>query len=351
MNSTVKRAAGVITAALLFAAAPGVSVADAPGEGGDEQSRPKPGNAHGGSDTDDQTINVTVHGIVYDRSKNGRGTSTGAVTPEVNTAPPPKCWFVPSMTPEEFKKLWEPRLELVKDTPWGKQKIDEWVNGKPIKDFNTENAGKGNWWVPEINDDPKAQGDIDKCFDDSSFWADKGEKPKVEEAIDAEKLSRLAYAELRVPDTDITLNPSSDGRQTVNLPTWAWLDKSTFKEVSVTASVPEIGLSATTTAKPVALRIEPGTSEAELHPASGECAIGEDGSIGTPYAKGRSKETPPCGVTYLRANTGSGPYAFKATITWEVSWTATDGSGGDLPDGTFGTTTEVTVQEAQAVNR
>ncbi|MEK8172379.1 hypothetical protein NKH77_33445 [Streptomyces sp. M19] len=136
-----------------------------------------------------------------------------------------------------------------------------------------------------------------------------------------------------MPDTDITLNPDADGKQTVNLPTWAWLDKSTFKPVSVTASVPEIDLSATTTATPKALKIEPGTSDAELFPASGECAINKDGSIGTPYTKGTSDKTPPCGLTYHHSTSGSGPYQFKATITWEIAWTGSDGSGATCPTG------------------
>jgi enoyl reductase len=45
----------------------------------------------------------------------------------------------------------------------------------------------------------------------------------------------------------------------------------------------------------------------------------------------------------------TGPFPFKATLTWQVSWTGSGNTGGTLPDGTFGTTTPLTVQEIQTV--
>jgi hypothetical protein len=111
-----------------------------------------------------------------------------------------------------------------------------------------------------------------------------------------------------------------------------------------------LNIQATTTAKPVSLKLEPGTPDAETYPASGECTINDDGSIGEPYAEGKSDRTPPCGVKYLRSS-GDGTYKLRATITWEINWTGTGGTGGDLPNGTFGNDQDVTVQEIQSVNR
>ncbi len=115
--------------------------------------------------------------------------------------------------------------------------------------------------------------------------------------------------------------------------------------------LPGTGLSAATTAEPVSLHIDPGTSDAQTHPASGDCEINADGSIGEPYTKGKADATPPCGVTYLRATGSDGPSPLQATVTWNITWTSTTGEGGDLPDGTFGATQDVTVQEIQSVNR
>jgi enoyl reductase len=74
------------------------------------------------------------------------------------------------------------------------------------------------------------------------------------------------------------------------------------------------------------------------------------GRIGAPYEKGKADETPPCGVKYLRSS-GDGTFPLQATVTWEIHWTGSGGAGGDLPDGTFGASQDVVVQEIQAINR
>ena len=64
----------------------------------------------------------------------------------------------------------------------------------------------------------------------------------------------------------------------------------------------------------------------------------------------QQNRTPPCGLKYLRSS-GDGTFDLQATITWEIAWTGTGGAGGDLPDGTFGATQAVTVEEIQSVKR
>ncbi|MCX5204957.1 hypothetical protein OG897_26315 [Streptomyces sp. NBC_00237] len=287
-------------------------------------------------------------GVVFDRSKNGTGTTSGPVTP-VSDWTPPACYYAPRYSPDQLQKYLEP-IWAVDSTgaQWDLEQRNRYVNGKPYKDFNKSKAGKGHWWDSFIPDgregDPRAF-DCDKPY----FWVDKGDPPPadVPEAVTPERLAQLAYAEIRIPGTAIALAPQAESK--VNLPTWAWLDKAAFKPVSVTASVPAIGIEATTTAEPVSLKLEPGTPDATLHPASGECPI-TGGRIGEPYAKGKAHRTPPCGLTYLRAS-GDKPYSLQATITWKIHWTGTGGAGGDLPDGAFGAVQDITVQEIQAINR
>ncbi|MGP3951636.1 hypothetical protein [Streptomyces sp. 7N604] len=225
---------------------------------------------------------------------------------------------------------------------------DRYKNGKPYKNFNIAKEGKGMWWIgvqnPKMKKDPRST----QC-DKPWFWVDKGTAPDVPEAISPKLLAQLAYQETQVPEVDVSMNP--EGRQTVNLPTWMWLDVAKFKPVSVTASLPGTGLWATTTATPTSLHIEPGTEEAEVFPRSGNCLIGKGGSIGTPYSADKKNQTPPCGITYLRSTANTGPHELNATLTWKITWKGSNGQGGELPDGTFGTATDVTVQEVQAVNR
>ncbi|MGW2287697.1 hypothetical protein [Streptomyces phaeochromogenes] len=279
---------------------------------------------------------------------------------DVNWKPPP-CWYEPVFTPAQLKnfaendgkgdvslrqgwigsRLW---TEHFKDEKDAHNYFSTPATAKGYKDYN---LGKdGYFWrgvAPDVND----VDDTSKCGQ-LMFWQDAGEIPDVPDAPTPKTLADYAYDKVKVPDTEIELKPET--KSTVNLPTWVWLDKGTFQEVKVRAELPNTNLWAETTAKPVALHLEPGTEDAETFPAGGDCEINEDGSIGTPYVKGEADKTPPCGINYLRASSGK-PYKLSASVTWQISWEGTGGAGGDLPDGTFETTQDMNVQEIQSINR
>ncbi|MFF5958798.1 hypothetical protein [Streptomyces luteogriseus] len=339
----VRNSARVITILTLvccsvFAAQTAFAKRDKYGNNGDSQQSANAGK--------DGTVSVTVGGVVFDRSKNGSGNSAGALTSTTSWSPPP-CWYAPKYTPDQLKKYLEPTWEAGSTGyEWDAKQRDRYVNGHPYKDFNKDKTGKGYFWDSFVNKDfPPGW---DSC-EEPIFWVDQGDPPpaNIKNAVTPKVLAELAYAEIRVPGTKVTLAPANQTK--VNLPTWAWLDAADFKPVSVTASVPVIGVTATATARPTSLRIEPGTKDAETYPASGVCPI-DNGRIGEPYAKGKADRTPACGVRYLRSS-GNGTYPLQATVTWEIDWTGSGGASGDLPDGTFGATQDVVVQEIQAVNR
>ncbi|MEU4468866.1 hypothetical protein AB0G20_35135 [Streptomyces sp. NPDC024017] len=294
-----------------------------------------------------------------------KGGGTGNVTSsDVNWTPPP-CWYAPYLGAKDFKKKMSKDIEDKKNTPgmagtagaaigeMERHYEDEygWTGTPGYKDYNVENDGKGMFWAGVENPDEPDYLKRTSCTD-LPFWVENGEAPppQYEEAISPEILAALAYQHMQLPDTKVTLAPEANTK--VNLPTWAWLDKAVFDEVQATAAlnVPGFNIQATTTARPVSLKLEPGTKDAETYPASGECVINADKSIGEPYAKGKADQDPPCGIKYLRSS-GDGTYKLQATITWEIDWTGTGGAGGDLPNGTFGNTQDVTVQEIQSVNR
>jgi len=337
--------------------APTAAYAGHSGDGDAQQEPPQPPQTSASGKADGRTISAQVGAvaIVFDQSKNGKGSSTGPLAP-VTGWTPPACWFAPTYTPAQFKDYWtKQQLPGNTNQTYVKLICDRYQNGHPYKNWNLDKTGKGYWWTivfnPDtnyINADPNT-GNTTACYNNDDFWADTKQQPTEPNALNPQILSALAYAQLRVPTISVSLSPS--GKQTVNLNTWAWLDKTTLKPVSVTASVPAIGISATTTATPVALHIDSGTPNATVYPASGDCPINPDGSIGTPYQPADGNNVPPCGLTYLHATTGSSPYPFKATLTWKISWTGSDGTGGTLPNGTFGATTPLTVQEIQTVVR
>ncbi|MFD4260997.1 hypothetical protein ACFWR9_26070 [Streptomyces sp. NPDC058534] len=326
-----------------------------------------PAHAFGGSDTRGEaegkelTASAQHTSIKITQVSGPTGGKRGNLSStDVNWEPPP-CWYEPVFTPEQLKdfaendgggdvsirqgwfgsKLWTDHFKDGKDAP---NYFGTPSSAKGYKDYNL--GEKGYFWrgvAPSLS----ALDDTSLC-NRLMFWQDAGQIPDVPNAPTPRTLAEYAYDKVEVPATEIEAKPAA--KSTVNLPTWVWLDKGTFKEVKVRAELPNTGLWAETTAKPVALHLEPGTDDAETFPASGDCEINADGSIGTPYTKGKSDETPPCGIRYLRASNGE-PYQLKASITWEISWQGTGGATGDLPNGTFETTQDMNVQEIQSINR
>ncbi|MEU1149206.1 hypothetical protein ACFYO9_36865 [Streptomyces sp. NPDC005863] len=308
--------------------------------GSEQQSQ---GTRHGKELGIRTRIQTTVDG-------NPKSAKTGTLTPANSNWKRPACWYEPAYTPKQIEATVKAIRTLhffgIGDVVGGV--FDSYFKeGHPYKNYNLDKQGDGKFWAAAVDEDRKDEPEAKAC-DKPPFWVKDGETPKEKLAVSPKILAEYAYGRLPVPDTEIKMAP--EGETKVNLPTWVWLDKARFKKTSVTATLPGTGLSATTTAEPVSLRIEPGTGDAETYPASGECPI-VDGRIGTPRAKGTPADTdPPCGVRYLRSS-HDGPYELQATITWKVSWTSTSGEGGDLPPGEFGGTQDVVVREVQSVNR
>ncbi|WP_210429850.1 hypothetical protein [Streptomyces physcomitrii] len=283
----------------------------------------------------------------------GSGTSGGNGSGGLNSSSadwdPPGCWYAPQWKSGEFRKVRQNIYFAAVHDPDGREftgEISDENQGYAKDEYH--DGDKGMYWGAVQNPDA-SYAEQWACKRDP-FWVPEGEQPDEPQAINPEILAGLAYNQIKVPGTKVTLAPA--GATKVNLPTWAWLDKGDFQPVSVTASLdfPGFHMEATTTAEPTGLTLKPGTEDAEVLPASGNCPVGKDGSIGEPYAKGKADRTPPCGITYLKSS-GDGTFDLQATATWKITWTGTGGAGGDLPDGEYGNNQPVEVEEAQAVNR
>lgn len=282
---------------------------------------------------------------------------------DVHWTPPP-CWFGPKYGAQQFKdqylksyKEQSPNVHGSFSTAMGMdlahyQDGYDYPGVKGYKDFNVDQEGKGQWWAVSTN---PAAGAFEQmsCNDQNPVWVPNGERPPAgtNHVITTEMLSKLAFANTRLPGVTITMSPAT--AQTVNLPTWVWLQEK-YTPVKVRASVNLGGgqqLWAETTAQASSVRIEPGTSDATVFPASGECPISQDGKVGAEYAKGATGN-PPCGVTYLRSTEHSGAYQLNVTATWKVSWVGSDGGGPNgLPNGVINEPKAVTVKEIQTVVR
>ncbi|MFJ8313721.1 MULTISPECIES: hypothetical protein [unclassified Streptomyces] len=328
--------------------------------GDDGVQAPPPAGPSGGASGSTLTAAATATGIKVTQVDGGSaGTSSKTLAPVDPNWEPPACWYEPVATPQQLKDAVD-RLkkggDLVPVTPslsWGEQlMVDHYEKGTAESGsgsgYKNYNLGKnGHFWRGVVNKERENDPASYDC-ERNLFWQNANTLPDDKHAPTPGVLAAYAYDRIKVPQTEVQLKPAA--KSTVNLPTWVWLDKATFKEVKVRAELPEAGVWAQTTAKPIALHLEPGTGDAETYPASGDCKINDDGSIGTPYTQGDASRTPPCGITYRRASSGQ-PYKVKASITWQISWEGSGGAKGDLPNGTFESSQEMAVQEVQSVNR
>lgn len=152
------------------------------------------------------------------------------------------------------------------------------------------------------------------------------------------QLAQEAYNQLRLPSPQIRANPV--GTQLVNLPTWLWLDQSSWGLRSATASVP--GVSVTATAEPQSVTWSMGDGSTLTCPGAG-----------TPFPPGGnpSAASPDCGHTYMLSSTGqpNNQYPVSATVHWTVTWSGA-GQGGTFPNLTTTSNASFAVAESQALN-
>lgn len=157
----------------------------------------------------------------------------------------------------------------------------------------------------------------------------------VTAAADAALLAREL---LPLPDPDVLTSPPAGRPQLVGVATWFRVETA-WQTFSATATLG--GVSATVTATPTRVEWDPGDTSAPI-----TC----DGP-GAAFDPARPGAVSDCSHTYLRRTPPGGAHALTATITYDVAWTATDGSSDVLDPVTRTSTVAVAVDEAQAVVR
>lgn len=159
---------------------------------------------------------------------------------------------------------------------------------------------------------------------------------------------------LPLPAPEVHHSPDQfDGRpqSVVGIPTWLWVDRSTFSALRQTTSAG--GVSATVTADPVSTVWTTGSEHAPGVTCPGP---------GVPYDESRDPagQSTYCSTVYSRSSaakpqSGPGPndryFTGTATTVWRVSWVGTGGARGTLPDLRRTSTFRLAVAEIQAVNQ
>jgi hypothetical protein len=126
----------------------------------------------------------------------------------------------------------------------------------------------------------------------------------------------------------------------VNLWTLFWTDPATWKSLSATATLR--GVSATVSAQPVELDYDPGDGgEAVACSGPGRAWTSADGNA--PPSDGE------CAYQYKSVT--AAPITSTQTIIWQITWTGTGNSAGELPSLSTSTSGQLRVLQVQVVNR
>ncbi|MFJ9710878.1 hypothetical protein [Streptomyces sp. NPDC101234] len=157
--------------------------------------------------------------------------------------------------------------------------------------------------------------------------------------VSVEAVARQAVERLQLPEPVIHMSPDEDSAQVVHVPTWMWVEKSSWGPVTETVSVP--GVQVTATARPRLAVWSMGDGS----------TVSCTGS-GTPYsAKYRpDAKSPDCGYTYRRASLAQPDKRFTVSVrvTWDVEWRG-GGQSGVVPGLMIGAERQLVVDEVQAV--
>ena len=162
--------------------------------------------------------------------------------------------------------------------------------------------------------------------------------PPVGPPVSADELAEMASSRLPLPLPEARMNP--DGDQTVNLPTWLWVDNWRTETRSATAG----GVTSTVVATPVEQRWTFGSPAERV-----VCR-----EAGTPYDTSRpsSEQSTSCSYTFRHSSAGQPGDAYRVTVTlvWHVTWTSNIGASGDLGLVSRTRTIPTRVAEHQALN-
>ena len=148
----------------------------------------------------------------------------------------------------------------------------------------------------------------------------------------------LAREMLPLPDPDVVTSPPAGRPQLVGVATWFRVDTA-WQPVSATATLGAV--SATVTATPTQVVFDPGDGSAPI-----TCT-----GPGPAFDAAQPDATSDCAHTYQRRTPDGTTLDLTATITYDVAWTATDGTGDTLDPVTRTSTVALTINEAQALVR
>jgi enoyl reductase len=282
---------------------------------------------------------VQVRGhVLFSGDYNPGGGNAGS---SANFTPPP-CWYEPAFDPAGAKKYLEVDTLPISDSGQSiGYDFGQKVKGE-LQDVSGGNqqyhAGENGYWYEHVcgSDVPgeQQQAILNPAAD--FVWVPAGTAPPGP-AFTGRMLAEMARSVMVIGHVPIDSSPRAGVSATVQLPTWLWAGAA--RDFVVIATLPGGGLSATVTAHLADIQISSVPAEATMHPGGGDCG-------GRGVAFNGSTGAPPCGVTFGRSAASA---QIGLQLIWHITWTSTDGDGGDMGTVPIAQALNFRVQEVQVV--
>ena len=201
----------------------------------------------------------------------------------------------------------------------------------------------GHWYSPSCS--PSNASSVeeykkvrDELFAKPSVWVPGGGQPPVP-PVDGGTLAKAAWKAVEIPPPVVETNPRMDGgvQTLVGVENWVWASEDTPQSVTATATAGPV--TATVTASSTGLTLSAPDSKVSCQ------------GFGTPWQSGMAEGSSPCTMTFTRSSEHlGGTSTVNVGVSYSASYTATDGSQGDLPSVSTSGTLSIKVGEAQSLN-
>lgn len=308
----------------------------------------KDGSATGGSQVDASStqtagggeISVSITEQYTTASSGGGGGET--VSSSTSISVKPSCYYEKGPSGSEVSA----DAFILQDS--GTKNNDDEVE-KVYSGYKQSKQDKqpGSWWHVKCNRD---------AFDDLGAWqaarnrmtpngapylwvpdSENGGKPPAP-YISGRALATAAWKAVKIPQPTIETNPKvgSQGATLVGMDTWVWATGNTPRSVTVTASAG--ATSATVTAASAGLQLSAPDGKPSCQ------------GFGIAWHSGMPEGSSPCTISFNRSSAHlGGTTPLTVSVAYSATYTATDGSGGDLPAVTATNTINLPVAEVQTL--
>ena len=210
-----------------------------------------------------------------------------------------------------------------------------------------EDRQPGTWWRVTCNEDAfenlaAMQAARNRMTPNGAtyLWvpdSENGGKPPAP-YISGRALATAAWKAVKIPQPTIETNPKvgSQGATLVGMDTWVWATGNTPRSVTVTASAGTT--SATVTAASAGLQLSAPDGKPSCQ------------GFGVAWHSGMPEGSSPCTISFNRSSAHlGGTTPLTVSVAYSATYTATDGSSGDLPAVTATNTINLPVAEVQTL--